>query len=271
MMKIGTTTFAFRYGFLDPARSPSLESVVAAAADLGLDALQICENARPMEVPESAWRRVVECAAARGVEVQLGCKTTRPEVFRQYLDRAAALPSRFLRVVLEEEQGRAPVRADVDRFLALVWPWVESAGVRLAIENHFEVPSGVLAEAVAPYPAAQVGFCVDTANSLRNFESPEGVLHLLGSRAFCYHVKDFLVEGDKLGFRVTGAPLGEGRLDLDGVLDRILAKDSAPALFVENWVPGTGVREADVHEDGVWLRRGIDVLLARLAARDIHR
>lgn len=266
-MRIGTTTFAFRYAFLDPGCSPPLESVVESVGDLRLDVLQICENARPMELSGAAWARVIDCAAARGVEIELGCKTTRPEVFRRYLDRAAALPSRLLRIVFEEEEGCAPTRADLDRFMARVWPWVEAAGVRIAFENHFDLPSRVLAEAMLPYPAARAGFCVDTANSLRNFETPEAVLEMLGPRAFCYHLKDFFVEGDKLGFRVSGARLGEGRLDLDGVLDRILARDAAPELLVENWVPATGVRETDIREDEMWLRCGVGALLARLSAR----
>ncbi|MBI4874993.1 MAG: sugar phosphate isomerase/epimerase [Acidobacteria bacterium] len=268
-MRIGTTTFGFRYQLLDRARAPSLERVAEQARGLGLDVLQICENARPMDLGESQWAEVVRRAGDIGLELQLGCKTTALGVFRGYLDRAAALPACLLRVVLEEEEGRAPERADVDRFLAAAWPLIERSGARLAIENHFDVPSRVLAEAVAPYPAGRIGFCVDTANSLRNFETPEMVLDLLGSRALCYHVKDFRVDGDKLGFRVAGAPLGEGRLDLDATLERIFRHNPAPELFVENWTPGSGDWETDVREDELWLRRGLDTLKQRLRNRGI--
>jgi sugar phosphate isomerase/epimerase len=269
-MKIGTTTFGFRYLLLDPARAPSLESVVDRARALGLDALQICENARPMDLGDAAWDAVVARAAEAGLELQLGCKTVDLEVFRAYAARAARLPARLLRLVLEWEEGPAPTRADVDAFLAGAWPVIESHGLRLAIENHFDVPSEVLAEAVAPHPAAKIGFCIDTANSLRNFEPPEEVLDLLGPRAFCYHLKDFRVEGDKLGFRVGGAPLGEGGLDLDGVLDRIFALTPAPEIFVENWTPATGNWETDVREDGLWLRRSLAALRSRLEARRLQ-
>ncbi|MBM3744533.1 MAG: TIM barrel protein [Acidobacteria bacterium] len=266
-MKIGTTTFGFRYLLRDPARAPSLESLIERACALGLDALQICENARPMELGDAAWEAVVARAAETGLELQLGCKTVDLEVFRACAARAARLPARLLRLVLEWEEGPAPTRTDVDAFLAGAWPLIESHGLRLAIENHFDVASEVLAQAVAPYPAAQVGFCIDTANSLRNFEPPEEVLDLLGARAFCYHLKDFRVEGDKLGFRVGGAPLGEGRLDLDGVLDRIFAHTDAPEIFVENWTPATGDFETDVREDGLWLQRSLNALRDRLARR----
>lgn len=266
-MKVGTTTFGFRYLLLDPARAPTLRSLVDQARALGLDALQICENARPLELDEPRWQEVVERAAEVGLDLQLGAKTVDLDVFRAYAECAARLPARLLRLVLEWEEGPAPTRADVDAFLAGAWPVLEARGLRLAIENHFDVASEVLAEAVAPYPSALVGFCIDTANSLRNFEPPEKVLDLLGGRAFCYHLKDFCVEGDKLGFRVGGAPLGEGRLELDRILDRIFARQAAPELFVENWTPATGDWETDVRQDDRWLRRSLYALQARLEAR----
>lgn len=266
-MKLGTTTFGFRYLLLEAARAPKLESLLERAHELGLNALQICENARPLELDEAAWQAVVDRAAQLGLELQLGAKTLDPAEFRAYAARAARLPARLLRLVLEWEEGPAPTRAGVDRFLADAWPVLEALDLRLALENHFDVPCEALAEAVAPYPSALVGFCLDTANSLRNFEPPEKVLDLLGDRAFCYHLKDFRVEGDKLGFRVAGAPLGEGRLDLDRILDRIFARDPAPEIFIENWTPATGDWETDVREDEVWLRRSLQTLRARLGSR----
>jgi sugar phosphate isomerase/epimerase len=267
--KVGTTTFGFRYLFLDAALAPDLGCVVEQAAALGLDMLQVCENSRPLELSEAAWEAVAARAAALGLEIELGCKTVQPAVFERYLERAARLPSRLLRVVLEEEEGPPPGRAQVDAFLAAAWRMLEPAGARLAIENHFDVPGEVLAAAAEAYPADRVGFCIDTANSLRNFESPETVFRLLGPRAFCYHLKDFTVEGDKLGFRVGGAPLGAGRLDLDGILDRVLASGPEPRILVENWTPATGDRETDVAEDAAWLRRSFGALVDALAARGI--
>jgi sugar phosphate isomerase/epimerase len=270
-MKIGTTTFAFRYLFLDPARAPSLQSVVEQARGYGLEVMQVCENARPIELSDREWQDVLGCAGRAGIEIQLGCKTTDVTVFQSFLERAAVLPSRLLRLVFEVEGAQPQAPYELSEFLKDVWPLIQETGVRLAIENHFDVPSRVLAEAVAPYPPAQVGFCVDTANSLRNFESTQSVFDLLGSRAFCYHVKDFRVDGDQLGFRVAGAPLGEGQLDLEGVLERILTGGRAGEVFIENWVPATGCWETDVREDEVWTRRGLGVLLDRLLARGIAR
>ena len=262
-MRIGTTSFGFRYQLLDPALAPPLTSLIDQAAGAGLDMLQICENARPLELGEIEWQRLLGHARSAGVAIGLGCKTTRQDVFAAYLMRAAALPHRMLRLVFEEEEGAPPTREQVDRFLQRAAPQLEAAGVRLAIENHFDVPSRLLADAVRPYPVQLIGFCVDTANSLRNFESPEQVMELLGGRAFCYHIKDFQVAGHLLGFAVTGAPLGKGALKLDSLLARILEHNPEPDLYVENWVPASGNRDIDIGQDAAWLAQSLVCLRAR--------
>lgn len=266
-MRIGTTSFGFRYQLLDPKLAPPLTSLVDQASEIGLNMLQICENARPLDVSKSDWIGLQQHAATAGVAIGLGCKTTSEEVFLRYLNRAAGLPDRMLRLVFEEESGARPTRNHVDRFLERAAPQLERAGVKLAIENHFDVPSAMLADAVRQYPQELIGFCVDTANSLRNFESPEHVVDLLGPRAFCYHIKDFRVDGHLLGFAVSGAPLGRGALKLDTLLSRIFRQNPEPDLFVENWVPASGDRNRDIREDAVWLRESVACLRERAGVR----
>lgn len=271
-MIIGTTSFGFRYQLLDAARAPSMRDLIRQAAALGLDALQICENARPLAVPAAEWRDHVRYAADSGVRLGFGCKTTRIAIFEDYLRLAELAPGRTLRLVFEEEQGAPPSRAAIDAFLAAGAPRLRDAGVRLAIENHFDVPSRTLAEAAGPYEEGLIGFCVDTANSLRNFESPERVMELLGPRAFCYHVKDYSVRGHMLGFVVEGAPLGRGNLPAAAVLDRIFERQREPEIYVENWVPQSGDRDTDMANDDAWLRESLAFLRgalgeARRAAR----
>ena len=268
-MNIGVTSFGFRYLLLEESRTPSLATIVKRARALGFDGLQICENARPMTLGETQWQEVLDVSAEVGLEIQLGCKTVNLEVLRAYAERAASLPGRVLRVVLERDSRPLVTVEDVRAFLAGALPLLDTCDVRLAIENHYDMSARTLAEAVKPYPAKRIGFCVDTANSLRNFESPELVLELLGERAFCYHLKDYRVEGDKLGFRVEGASLGQGHLHLDGILDAILARHEHPQIYLENWRRTTGDWGKDVREDERWLRCALEVLRSRLLARGL--
>lgn len=266
-MKIGTTSFSFRTLLRDARRAPSLFEVAEQCRELGLAGLQICENARPLELSWREWETLIRQGADAGLEIQLGCKTLDREVLDRHLERAAAVPARMLRVVLEEETGALPGRTHIADFIRDVLPKLEKQNVRLAIENHFDVPSKVLADVIAEYSSPLLGFCIDSANSLRSFEPAAYVLDYLQPRAFCYHVKDFRVVGDQLGFRVAGAPLGKGDLLLDEFLDRIFAREDRPQLFIENWVTATGEWETDVAEDAAWLRESLDTLRERLRSR----
>ena len=235
-MRAGTTSSGFRYQLLDPAQSPPLAVIVAEAAGLGLARFQVCENARPLSCPRGGWEAMLDRAAAAGIEIGLGAKTLDIGVFRRYVELAASVPNRTLRLVLEEDGGAPPTRAGVEEFLRAAVPLVETAGLRLAVENHFDVPSKILAEVAAGYPADLLGFCVDTANSLRSFESPETVLDLLGGHR---DLKLLAVDATDVRARVLAVEVRErdvaGQRDRDaarGELGRVAQQEVGVALLV---------------------------------------
>jgi sugar phosphate isomerase/epimerase len=217
-----------------------------------------------LEQSPAQWKALLRCAADEGVELQVGCKTLSADVLERYMGLAATIPSAMVRVVLEEEDGRRPRREEVLRFLDAAVPWLRAAGMRLAIENHFDIPCADLAAWASPYPAEVVGFCLDSANSLRNFETAADVLRLLGSRALCYHLKDYRIVGSNVGFSVVGAPLGEGQFDVDGFLAAIQGKGEQPQLFLETWTPQSGDRQQDIAMDAAWLRQSVEYLRGKL-------
>jgi sugar phosphate isomerase/epimerase len=264
-MKIGTTTFGFRYAFLEPANSPRLAEMIQQSADAGIERIQICENVRPLQVSKSEWDEARRCAQDLGVELQLGCKTLRANVVEQYIQLAQDLSCNQLRIVAEDpDEHLHASRETVARLLEAIVPKMQTAGLKLAVENHFDISSTLLVELTAHYPADVVGFCVDTANSLRSFEPTSEVFRLLRSRAFCYHLKDYHVVGSMISFSVIGAPLGEGDLDLTGCLRTILEHKPVPPLFVETWVPTENNRAVDTRVEIDWLRRSVTNLRTQL-------
>ena len=62
---IGTTSYGYRYQLLDAREAPPLAALVRQARAAGLEALQICENARPLDVPAAEWRDTVRAAARK--------------------------------------------------------------------------------------------------------------------------------------------------------------------------------------------------------------
>jgi sugar phosphate isomerase/epimerase len=265
---IGATSYVFRYLLSDPARAPRLGALMQLARAVGLDALQICENARPLAASPVEWQKLAQQAAAMGLSLSLGCMTFDPDVVTQYLDRVEAIGGSYLRIVLEREGAPAMTMDRICRFLDDILPELAGRGIRLAIENHFEIPSQVLAEAASGFAPDLIGFCVDVANSLRNFEDTESVLQLLSPRAVCYHLKDYVVDGTNVGFAVTGAPFGQGRIKAQQLLRRILEGRNAQLMFLETWTPKTGNWQRDVEEDAAWLAASVSSLRALLAAED---
>jgi sugar phosphate isomerase/epimerase len=178
------------------------------------------------------------------------------EVLARYLELASTIAgASAVRIVLEDESGQAPCRDRLERFLAAAVERASPAGMTLALENHFHVPCAALRALALAYPAEAVSFCVDSANSLRNWESAEQVFDLLGERAAFYHVKDYRVRGSNVGFEVMGAPLGDGALDLAGCVARMCERHEVPLVFLETWVPATGDRQRDMAEEADWLTR----------------
>jgi sugar phosphate isomerase/epimerase len=253
---IGTTSYGYRYQLLDEREAPPLPVLVRQARAAGLEALQICENARPLQAADGDWRDTIRAAEDEGVALHVGCMTLDPEVLARYLDRASAIAgAAALRIVLEDESGQAPSRDRLERFLAAAAERALAAGMMLALENHFHVPCRTLRALAGAYPPDVIAFCIDSANSLRNWESAEQVFDLLAERAAFYHLKDYRVRGSNVGFEVTGAPLGEGALDLAGCVARMRARHETPLVFLETWVPSSGDRRTDIAAEADWLAR----------------
>lgn len=252
---LGTTSYGFRYLLLQQA--VPLAELVQRTARAGLAALQMCENARAIEASPATWLDAVKAARDENLELHVGTATLDIGTLCRNLDLAAAIPNPVVRIVLEESGRGLPSRAAIEKFLEEAVQRVEAAGMQLAIENYFRIPCRLLAEMTARYPERLVGFCIDSANSLRNWESAAQVFDLLDSRALQYHLKDYTVRGTNVGFSVTGTPLGEGDLDLAFCAGRILARHQAPRVFLENWVPASGDAQADVDADNEWLLRSL--------------
>lgn len=266
-IKIGATSYVYRYLLADAARAPKMRDFLTLARNAGLERLQICEGARPLELSCSEWEGLRKRADELGLEITLGCMTIDPEVVNQYLDRVDAIGGSQLRIVLEHEGGVRMSKGQIQQFLDRVVPILAQRRKLLAIENHFDIPCRMLAEAGVEYPAESVGFCLDVANSLRNFEDMNAVFDLLGARAVMYHLKDYRLTGSNVGFAVTGTPFGEGQIDRDRMFQRVFEHIRTPEMYLETWTPQTGDWETDVASDARFVAVSIQNLKRELAAR----
>lgn len=111
---------------------------------------------------------------------------------------------------------------------------VEEFDIRIAIHNHgprhrYNKVVDVL-RAVEGHDQ-RIGACADLGHYIRSGEKPTEVVRLLKGRLYGIHLKDFAEMKDK----TDGVIIGKGHLDVEGVIDALLAVDfpSDGALSLE--------------------------------------
>jgi sugar phosphate isomerase/epimerase len=93
-------------------------------------------------------------------------------------------------------------------------PAAEEAGIRIAVENHCDSFSEEILWLLDRVDDAAVGACIDTVNALMVMEDPMQAIENLAPRAFTNHFRDDRIEFQRYGFKLTGAAVGEGDIDM---------------------------------------------------------
>jgi sugar phosphate isomerase/epimerase len=247
-MRLGVSSHAFRWaiGWADFVQKNRLD--IAGFLDEcrrveGAQGVQICDNVQPERLGhEHKQRQAVEAAIKDGFFVELGAQGTDPAYLETMLTLSKELGATVLRVATAvtrsgtarsvEEQLRK-IEGELRAILSLA----RRLGVRLAIENHWEVTSSQLLDLVRSVNDEHVGVCLDTANSVASAEDPLTTVGLLAPYALDVHLKDFRIERDlardPAGYRIIGTALGEGWLPADEVVKRIRTKSPAESCHVE--------------------------------------
>ena len=100
-------------------------------------------------------------------------------------------------------------------------PFAQEAGVRLAVENHTDAFSEEVLWVLDQVDHPMVGACVDTVNGLHVTEDPTVAVENLAPRAFTNHFRDNRVVIQPYGFKLTGAAVGDGDLDMQKAYELI--------------------------------------------------
>lgn len=162
------------------------------------------------------FTREMETASACGVQVV----------------RTAMLEERRYETFRTAEEFRR-FRARSRETLALARPAVERLQLRLAVENHKDWRAPELAELLREARSPWIGACVDTGNNLALLETVEETVDTLAPRAFTTHLKDMAVEEFPDGFLLAEVSLGNGFINLPGIVDRLRRANPAIRFNLE--------------------------------------
>lgn len=93
--------------------------------------------------------------------------------------------------------------------------------VQLAVENHKDFRIDELTQLIKAISSEWVGICLDTGNNLALLEDPFATVTALAAHTRTVHLKDIAFEEAPEGFRMAEVPLGQGSLDLPGIVKAI--------------------------------------------------
>lgn len=237
-MKPGLSTYAYLW------RRPSLGAMLEDVARLEGEVLQICDWPALDATNRSERRALAAHAASLGLELELGTRADNASEVRRYLRYCDDLNARLLRVL------PGPSLASPSSLRALL-PDCESAGVTLALETYESISSQALLDLVTHLDHPLLGICLDPSNCIAALELPSDVVARLGPRTVNIHVKDFVFRrrDDRIGFLLVGCPLGEGMLDLGGLLKAARDSRADANAIVELWLPDLGKRTREIEAD----------------------
>lgn len=117
--------------------------------------------------------------------------------------------------------------------LGLARAVVEKQDMRLAVENHKDLPAADLITLIKKLDSPLVGVCLDTGNSVALLEHPEETARLLAPHTFTTHIKDMGLEEYASGFLLSEVPLGAGFLDLPKLVAMVRKHQPAARLNLE--------------------------------------
>ena len=262
-MRLGLSSFIYRYairGATGLAKPLTAVDLLERAAALGLQVVQFCENLPLARLTAAEREELLDASQRLRVGIEVGTRGLNITALLAHVDLAAGAGSSALRLVLDA--------TDLDVIHEALRPVLKRCRERevvLAIENHFDLRTAALAELVRRLEDRWLGVCLDTANSTGHLEEPMETLAALGPYVAQVHLKDYAVEKAPIAYRITGCPLGQGRLDPAAVLRAVMDGGRTPDVFLEQWMePEDGLEETLAKEQD-WVEASVRTARSYLA------
>lgn len=259
----GLGSYAFRWSIGHKDRRPDQPmtaiEVLDVAAAHGLGVVQYADNLPLHRLTAADLDTLASTARAKGIALELGTQSFDPDEVRRYIEIGQRIGAGILRVALDAADAERPIPDLAAEFQTLL-PALKAAGIRLAIENHFNFPSLRVVALLEHVNDDVLGVCLDVANSICAGEWPMETVKILAPHTINLHLKDYVIQPDPygVGFSIHGTPLGTGRTDIEAVLDALNRRDMS--VIYEHWLPWPGSFEAARQAELDWTRESVSIL-----------
>ncbi len=261
-MKLGIGSYAYMWsiGFAGAEPETPLRAIdlLGKARGMGVRVVQFGPNLPLEALGRTELDEVLSASRQWGIELELGTRGLETGHLVRMTEFAAECGAALLRTVAEIG-GRVPSVPEVKESLLAIEPYLERAGVCLAVENN-QMPAAAMRAALAG--SAHAGVTLDTVNSLAIPEGTKEVARTLARLTRCLHVKDFAIrrEWHMMGFRVEGRPAGQGQLEIPWLLELLEAEGASCNAILELWPPQQTTLRETIALEQRWAEESVTYL-----------
>jgi sugar phosphate isomerase/epimerase len=259
-VRIGLGSYSYRYnaGFdgFRPEEPMTVVKLLEEAHKLGYHGIQLCENMRVSYLSNEELAEIKQKAQELGLFIEVGMNDLSAANLTKNLHLVELLSSKYLRIVLGAtkiypEKERDRFRENAARVLKDALPQIRALGIIVGIENHFDLPSLDLVRLIEETDDESIGLIFDSTNCLGFIERPEKILELFGPRLVGIHIKDYEIFKISGGYRIAGVCLGEGLLDVAGILKKAMDYNFSLSITLEmpiHHIEGQGIEDITAWE-----------------------
>lgn len=239
---IGIGSYSYRYNIgtsdFSPSEKLTVIGFIEEAKKLGLHRILICENLNYKNLPVEEWTRIKSKLNEYDMIAEIGLRDMEYDNIKFHISIAEYIGSDFLRIVSGKPSSypeESPDKMSEDMFntLSRLLPELNSKSIRIGIENHFDLPTQCLVNIVERLDDKHIGMILDTTNALGFVESIDETASMILPHLMSTHIKDYKVTKVDGGYLVSGTILGEGLLNYENILRRVINRNSNASIILE--------------------------------------
>lgn len=262
-MILGLSTFAYGWSFGANGQAPVMDvfDLIKLASGSGLYCLQLGDNCPVHLFSEKNLYALKKATDDHNIRLEVGARMLTPDHLNHYIQIAASLGSPLLRFVVDGSDYE-PKEKDIVATIRNVLPKLKKQNITLGIENHDRFRAEELGKIMDAISDENVGICLDTVNSIGAGEGLDWVTTILAPYTVNLHIKEFSIKrfSHNMGFAVSGAPAGEGMMNLHSIMRALEKSGRCQSAVLEQWVPEQSTHSNTVALERSWADRSIEYL-----------
>ncbi|MEM7130582.1 MAG: TIM barrel protein [Chloroflexota bacterium] len=266
LLGIGSYTYGWSSGCYGSNTSQQADftyltayDLIDRAVQLDVPIVQICVKPDLIGLHDEDLRILRNYADTNDKALEIGTIGSAPEHLDRFLHIAEVLGAKLVRTIFT---SASPGLIDERNHILQIADGFAEKQITLAIENHEAASVLDLQALCQDMDNDYVGVCLDTVNSLGRGEGLREVTAALMPFTKCLHIKDFTVvrHTSDMEMTITGAPAGEGKLDIPTQLQMLHGVQPDASVVLEQWVPLYESLEKTVQIQDMWAENGIKYL-----------